>query len=221
MKKQKPNSSPVESSVIPKKKVKANSLEEQVKMLEEENLALRLQLKVGKETSKQDEQGKDEIVSRISQLLENNASEDELRGILKSYVVRYSDSSSDHEGSTDKHMLHIKRLLAPTKVTKMCLWALNQDDSFFKPVLSTHDSLFAIICERIEATLDQMEEFKSYRENARALTKGLRYSDRECDDLRNRLNRKNRALAEEMFELQEILTPRQLAKMIVWANRNR
>jgi hypothetical protein len=203
-----------------RKKSKAMGLEQQTKMLEEENLALRLQLKVGKETLKQDEQKKEDLLTRISDLVENNGSEDELKGLLKSYVVRYSDCSSDHAESVDNHMVQIQRLLGPTKVTKLCLWALNQDEDFFKPVLSPQESLFQIMSEAIEATLDQTEEFKNYRHNAKVLTRGLRYTDRECDDLKQRLKRKNRALAEEMHELQDILTPQQLGKFIVWANKN-
>jgi len=203
-----------------KKKNKTAILEQQVKQLEEENLSLRLQLKVGKETTKHDEQKKDDIVSKIEHSLNMNASEDELKGLLKSYIVRYSDCSADHAEVVDNHMVLIQRLLAPTKVTKLCLWALNQDDDFFRPVLSPRESLFHIISEACEATLDQTEEFKNYRHNAKVLTRGLRFSDRECDDLKQRLKRKNRALAEEMHELQDILTPRQFAKFIVWANRD-
>jgi hypothetical protein len=203
-----------------RKKTKAMGLEQQVKMLEEENLSLRLQLKVGKESVKQDEQKKDDLLAKISFLMENNGPEEELKGALKSYVVRYSDWSADHEETVDNHMMQIQKLLAPTKVTKLCLWVLSQDEDFFKPVLSPNESLFHIMTEVVEASLDQAEEFKNYRHNARILTKGLRFSDRECEDLRLRLKRKNRTLAEEMHELQDILTPQQFGKFVLWANRN-
>jgi hypothetical protein len=203
-----------------RKKSKILALEQQVKLLEEENLALRLQIKVGKETLKQDEGKKEDLLSKIAVLVRKDNSEDELKGLLMSYVVRYSDCSEDHSQSVDNHMVQIQRLLAPTKVTKLCLWALNQDEEFYKPVLSPNESLFQIMSDAIEATLDQTEEFKAYRQNARTLNKGLRLTDRECDDLRQRLKRKNRALAEEMHELQDILSLKQFAKFILWANRN-
>ena len=209
------------ATTAPKKRSKAMGLEQQAKMLEEENLDLRLQLKIGKESMKQDEEKKDDILAQISgALTQHNPDKDHLKGLLKSYTVRYSDWSQDHADSVDNHMTQIQRLLAPTKVTKLCLWALNQDDEFFKPVLSPHESLFQIMTESIEASLDQGEEFKNYRQNAKLLTRGLRFTDRECDDLRERLKRKNRALAEEMHEMQDILTPEQLAKLILWANKN-
>ena len=213
---------PVKETQPQRKKTKGMGLEQQAKMLEEENLSLRLQLKVGKETVKQDEQKKEDLLNRIAHLVANNhGSDDELKGQLKSYVVRYSDCSSDHAESVDNHMVQIQRLLAPTKVTKLCLWALNQEEEFFKPVLSPQESLFQVMCDAIETTLDQTEEFKNYRHNARVLTRGLRFTDRECDDLRQRLKRKNRAIAEEMHELQDILTPKQLGKFIIWANRDK
>src|SRR5262249_24873044 len=155
--------------------------EQQCKMLEEENLSLRLQLKVGKETMKHDEQKKDDLLAKIATLIENPALEDELRGALKSYDVRYSECRSDNAEAVDNDLFQIQHLLAHTKVTKLCLWALNQDEEFFKPVLSPNESLYQIMVDAIEATLDQAEEFKNYRQNARTLTRGVRFTDRECD----------------------------------------
>ena len=112
------------------------------------NLNLRLQLKVGKESIKQNEQVKEEMLKTLQAALQPNASQEDLKAALKAYLVRYSDSSSEHEDSAENHMGHIQRLLTPTKATKMVLWVLNQDDDFFKPVLSPNDSLFSIMAQR-------------------------------------------------------------------------
>ncbi|KAH9262297.1 hypothetical protein BASA82_000654 [Batrachochytrium salamandrivorans] len=206
-----------------KKKNKAASLEDQVKQLEDENQALRLQLKVGKESGKHNEQDKADLLDKITTLLKHSTDahgEEALKAALKSYIVRFSDCSSDHAATVDNHVTQIRRLLAPTKMTRLTLWALNQDDEFFKPTLTPNDSLFSIMNNAMEATPDQLEHFKGYRANARGLVHKLRYTERACDDLIARLRRKNRALNEELHELQEILTPQQLANLLVWSNQN-
>lgn len=206
-----------------KKKNKAASLEDQVKQLEDENQALRLQLKVGKESGKHNEQDRADLLGKITTLLKHSTDahgEEALKAALKSYICRFSDCSSDHATTVDNHVTQIRRLLAPTKMTRLTLWALNQDDDFFKPTLTPNDSLFSIMNNTMEATPDQLEHFKGYRANARSLVHKLRYTERACDDLIARLRRKNRALNEELHELQEILTPQQLANLLVWSNQN-
>lgn len=53
------------------------------------------------------------------------------------------------------------------------------------------------------------------------MAKDLRFTIRACEDLEKRMHRKNHALAEEMKELRKILSPEQMAKFIVWVNKNK
>jgi hypothetical protein len=85
---------------------------------------------------------------------------------------------------------------------------------------SGSSSIWSILMSEIGANEEQKEKIKAHRNDARLMAKDLRFTLRECDDLKRRMERKNQALGEEMKELQKILTPVQLAKFILWVNNN-
>mmetsp|Transcript_10742 Transcript_10742/g.18971 ORF Transcript_10742/g.18971 Transcript_10742/m.18971 type:complete len:271 (-) Transcript_10742:47-859(-) len=211
----------------PKKKrnEKITELEERVNALESENLQLRLQLKVGKETVQRDAREKVEITQQLDVLISKNAPDQELQSVLETYVKNFSDYGAVRIDSLQRHMEHLERLLQPTQVTKMCMWSLHQDDEFYEPA-ETHlsstssPSIWSILMEEIGASDDQKDKIKAHRKISRFMAKELRFTLRECDDLKRRMERKNQALGEEMKELQKILTPAQLAKFILWVNNN-
>ncbi|GBG32439.1 Hypothetical Protein FCC1311_086642 [Hondaea fermentalgiana] len=209
-----------------KKKEKVNDLEERVNKLESENLQLRLQLKVGKETVQRDAQEKLEITQRLEEMLSRGASDTELQAVLETYVKKFSDYGEVRTDSIRRHMEQLERLLLPTQVTKMCMWSLHQDDDFYDSTseqnlnASGAGSIWSMIMREIGASEEQKEKIKGHRNDARQMAKDLRFTLRECDDLKRRMERKNQALGEEMKELQKILTPAQLARFILWVNNN-
>jgi hypothetical protein len=209
-----------------RKKEKVNDLEERVNALESENLQLRLQLKVGKETVARDAQEKMEVTHQLEQMIKREASDAEVQSVLETYVKKFSDYGAVRTSSIQRHMEQLERLLLPTQVTKMCMWSLHQDDDFYE---STNDSgmgssgsssIWSILMSEIGANEEQKEKIKAHRNDARLMAKDLRFTLRECDDLKRRMERKNQALGEEMKELQKILSPVQLAKFILWVNSN-
>mmetsp|Transcript_35469 Transcript_35469/g.56738 ORF Transcript_35469/g.56738 Transcript_35469/m.56738 type:complete len:267 (-) Transcript_35469:2207-3007(-) len=209
-----------------RKKEKVNDLEERVNELETENLQLRLQLKVGKETVQRDAQEKLEITQKLDEMIKNGATDEQVQNVLETYVKKFSDYGIVRTESIKRHMEQLERLLLPTQVTKMCMWSLHQDDDFYEST-SSHSidaggegSIWAIVMKEIEASNEQKEKIKGHRMDARLMAKDLRFTTRECDDLKRRMERKNQALGEEMKELQKILTPVQLAKFILWVNNN-
>jgi hypothetical protein len=116
-----------------------------------------------------------------------------------------------------KHGVYVSSLLTHTH-THM------QDDDFYSSLdRSTgfaSNGLWAIICDVLEATEEQKEKIKHFREDARRLAMHLRHTFRQAEDLRRRVESKNHALAVEMVELQSVLTAKQLAKFILWVNNN-
>jgi len=208
----------------PRQKEKVNDLEERVNALENENLQLRLQLKVGKETVQRDAQEKLEITSRLTKMINEGTSDEALKSVLETYVKKFSDYGGVRTESIRRHMDQLEKLLLPTQVTKMCMWALHQDDDFYESTseanLGPGRNIWQLIMQEINASEEQREKIKAHRNDARLMAKDLRFTLRECDDLKRRMERKNQALGEEMKELQKILTPMQLAKFILWVNNN-
>jgi hypothetical protein len=208
-------------------------LEERVRQLQAENLELKLQLKVGKEPNvSAEEKGKQDLTRDLAQAIARKAPDAELRSLLRTYVVRFSDIGEDREKLVEKHMDQLERMLMPSQVTKMCMWTLQQQDFFETattaaagapqpvPVEDDTESVWATMLRVIQASPDQVEKFKTYREDARTLSRGLRFMTRECADLRQRVSMKNKAVGEEVRALQDILTPTQLAKYLIFVQEN-
>jgi hypothetical protein len=197
-------------------------LEEKVKSLEEENIRLKSQLRVGKEPVSLDEQAKQQLTDKIDDMVNSGAPDKDIKVILKEYVIRFSDYGTDRSKIVAKHMDQLDHLLAPTQISKLCMWSLHQDDEFFRSTSaeSPDYSLWAKMCKEIEATPEQQEQFKKYRENAVQLTRELRFTNRECQELRKKLSKKNQAFGTEMAELSAILTPTQMARFVLFVSKN-
>ena len=206
------------------KRGKIQSLEDRVRALEEDNQQLKSQLRIGKEPVSLDEQARHELTAKLEEMVNHKAPESELKAVLKQYVIKFSDYGPDRSRLVEKHMDQLDRLLAPTQISKLCMWSLHQDDEFFRsttiPDGDSADSLWAVMCREIEATPEQQEQFKKYRDNAIQLTRELRFTNRECQDLRQRLKRKNKAFADEMAELSTVLTPAQMARFVLFVSKN-
>jgi hypothetical protein len=207
------------------KKGKVEGLEAKVRQLEEENQVLKSQLRIGKEPVTLDEQARQELTTKLDELVNAGAADTEIYKVLKQYVIKFSDYGPDRSRLVEKHMEQLDRLLAPTQISKLCMWSLHQDEDFFRATnydlnSDQPDSLWAVMCKEIEATPEQQEQFKKYREQAIQLTRELRFTNRECQDLRQRLARKNKAFAEEMAELSQILTPKQMALFVLFVSHN-
>jgi uncharacterized coiled-coil protein SlyX len=201
------------------KRGKLSFLEERVKALEEENVLLKSQLRVGKEPVSLDEQAKQELTNKLDEMVQNRLPDKEIKVALKEYVIRFSDYGTDRSRIVEKHMDQLDYLLAPTQLSKLCMWSLHQDEEFFKST-GGDDSLWAVMCREIDATPEQQEQFKKYRDNAIQLTRELRFTNRECQDLRQRLRQKNKAFGKEMAELSTILTPTQMALFVLFVSKN-
>ena len=202
-----------------KRKEKSNELADRVNKLEEENLRLRMQLKIGKETSERDVEEKERLFASLEQLVRDpDATTEKVEELLDEYLKNHSDYGERRRVQIQTHLTQLERLLLPSQVTKMAMWTLNQQDSFYaKDGIS---NLWKGIMDQIGASDDQTQKIKSKRDDARKLALELRSASRECKDLKHRMKRKNAALSSEMGELRTILSPVQLAKFIIWVNKN-
>ena len=58
------------------------------------------------------------------------------------------------------HLNQLEKLLLPTKTTKMSLWALQQDKSFFQKAKSP---MFDLLSKELELTQEQIEKIQERR----------------------------------------------------------
>ncbi|CAN0076067.1 unnamed protein product [Ascophyllum nodosum] len=111
-----------------KKKLKEN-LEAQLATLEEENLNLRLQLKVGDEAEDAEHSEIKEIKARLDDMVSRGVSEGQILQTMDLLKERYADYGSVHTSAADFHLDQLSRLLLPTLTTRACMHAVLQFDS--------------------------------------------------------------------------------------------
>ena len=114
-----------------RKKDHVSNLEVKLQALEAENLELKTQLKIGREAIAREEIEKNKFVEKISNLLKSNSSEAKIAELIKEFGDRYADYGKDRQAAVAYHLSQVERLLLPTQVTRMCLWSLQQPDSFY------------------------------------------------------------------------------------------
>jgi hypothetical protein len=194
-------------------------VEERCRQLERENMELRGQLKAGKEAMKQEEKEKNRVCEELEQMIQRGASEKELAEKIDNFKEQYSDYGHGRRSALSYHLHQIERLLLPTQVTKMCIWALRQDDSFWQDE-EDETSLPVILAKELGLTEEQKKKIQQQRGSISLICQNLKNALSLLDELKIEVIQKNSTLDMEMDKLQNILTPTQRAKFIVWVTNN-
>ncbi|KAG9399272.1 hypothetical protein AC1031_012229 [Aphanomyces cochlioides] len=195
-------------------------VEERCKLLEKENMELRSQLKAGKEAMKQEEDEKYQICQELEKMIRDGASENDLAAKIDNFKEQYSDYGQARRSALSYHLHQLERLLMPTQVTKMCIWALKQDDAFWEDGAEDETSLLSILTHDLGLTEEQRKTIQSHRGAVVKICENLRLALKLLNELKHDVEAKNITLDTEMDQLQNILTPTQRAKFIVWVTNN-
>ncbi|KAL8007427.1 putative cAMP response element binding (CREB) protein [Plasmopara halstedii] len=194
-------------------------VEERCRQLERENMELRGQLKAGKEAIRQEEKEKNRVCEELEKMIKCGASEKELAEKIDNFKEQYSDYGHGRRSALSYHLHQIERLLLPTQVTKMCIWALRQDDSFWQEE-EDETSLPVILAKELGLSEDQKKKIQQQRGSISLICENLKSALELLAELKTEVTNKNSTLDTEMEKLQNILTPTQRAKFIVWVTNN-
>ncbi|RHY02886.1 hypothetical protein DYB25_001194 [Aphanomyces astaci] len=195
-------------------------VEERCKLLEKENMELRSQLKAGKEAMKQEEDEKYQICHELEHMITEGASEQDLAAKIDNFKeVCILGGFRTRRSALSYHLHQLERLLMPTQVTKMCIWALKQDDAFWEDG-EDETSLLSILTHDLGLTEEQRKNIQSHRGAIVKICDNLRLALKLLNELKQDVEEKNITLDTEMDQLQNILTPTQRAKFIVWVTNN-
>jgi hypothetical protein len=187
-------------------------VEERCRQLERENMELRGQLKAGKEAIRQEEKEKNRVCEELEQMIQRGASEKELAEKIDNFKEQYSDYGHGRRSALSYHLHQIERLLLPTQVTKMCIWALRQDDSFWADE-EDETSLPVILAKELGLSEDQKKKIQQQRGSISLICENLKSALGLLAELKTEVTNKNSTLDMEMDKLQNILTPTQRAKV--------
>uniref|UniRef100_M4BKZ2 BZIP domain-containing protein n=1 Tax=Hyaloperonospora arabidopsidis (strain Emoy2) TaxID=559515 RepID=M4BKZ2_HYAAE len=188
-------------------------VEERCRQLERENMELRGQLKAGKEAIRQEEKEKNRVCEELEKMIQLGASEKELAEKIDNFKEQYSDYGHGRRSALSYHLHQIERLLLPTQVTKMCIWALRQDDSFWQDE-EDETSLPVILAKELGLSEDQKKKIQQQRGSISLICENLKSALGLLAELKTEVTNKNSTLDMEMDKLQNILTPTQRAKIL-------
>ncbi|CAM9680040.1 unnamed protein product, partial [Hapterophycus canaliculatus] len=109
-----------------RKKENKERIEAHLASLEEENLNLRLQLKVGDEAEDAENCEILEIKKSLHDLVSRGVDEEQILRTMDLLTERFADYGSAHTSAADFHLAQLSRLLLPTLTTRVCMHAVLQ-----------------------------------------------------------------------------------------------
>lgn len=130
----------------------------------------------------------------------------------------YSDHSKQREEELQFHLSQLAKLAAPTTFTKMSLWTLGQNKSFFtKP---QNHPISGILMKELEITPQQGRKILMQRAKIQDCCMNIKKGLELIAELKSLCLKKQKIFAERMSKCQEILTPEQVVKLLVWIDDN-
>lgn len=201
--------------------------------LEAENMDLKMRLKIGKEAIISEQREKQQIKEQMREMLQRNANEQEIAQFLNMYKVTYSDYGPKRREKLHFHLSRIRELLLPTQVTKLSLYSVEQgvdmlrrdhvikEDPMSAPESATATmSLWGILAEELEVSDEQQRQILERRAAIKTVRDDLNHTLSIVKKLEEVTDEKNTALEAQVAQLQQILTPSQATKFIIWVKEN-
>eukprot|EP01031_Cornospumella_fuschlensis_P035653 gene35653-43242_t len=220
-----------------RKKEKKLLLRQQLAHLEADNLQLRLKLQVGEDNK--DASGDDQsvfITNKLNEMIKEGATESEIQRAIQELKERFSDYGRDRRSAIDFHIAQLKRCLQPTMTTRAILWLMSLAPKYQDPV--TGESLIGTPTDELSALyqslLDEvhpdpaqrrlMVSYTAPRDSELDHFVAINNTTAACNGMLERIVdivcNKNDSLDQEMANVQSTLTPRQIAKFILWIDKN-
>lgn len=144
------------------------------------------------------------------------ADQKELQNLLTEYSAMYADYGEYRKKEIAFHLSQLEHLLLPTQTTKMCLWAMQQDKSFY----STESALFNIFCQEIGITEEQTIKLQERKEKISLLTSQLKETLSLLQKFKLLLEDKHKKFDDTCGSAGKIASPKQVVAFLLWISNN-
>ena len=105
-----------------RKKERVAELEARLKRLEQENMQLRVQLRIGRETDEKETAEKWRITNLLGEMIKRGESDDTISETIHMFTERYADYGKERRVACRYHLDYLEKLLVPTQVSvSLCL----------------------------------------------------------------------------------------------------
>ena len=201
-----------------RKKPRLEDCETRLAQLRSENATLKHHLANITNKNRVVDEERAEAEARLGEMVREGASEDRVAPVLAKFSEAYSDYGNRRQEELNFHLDQLEKLAKPTTITKMTLWTMGQSDQFFyKP---KRNPIAGILMRELDVTPAQGRKIVERRDRIRAVCENIRH----CLVLMGKLNalcrHKQKVFHDRMTKCQEILTPVQVARLLVWVDTN-
>ena len=203
-----------------KKKATKEDCERRLRDLREENETLKRHLEMVrnktaqfKKKRKMQEQNMKQLVL-LSSKGNNIQYQKELRASLNQFTETYSDYGKIRQDELFFHLNQLEKSAAPTTFTKMSLWTLGQNESFFTQ--PKHHPISGILRKELDITPAQVRKIVAQRFKIQALCQNIKEVLQLIADLKALCQKKQKVFSDRMSKCQEILRPEQVTRLLVW-----
>lgn len=197
-----------------------------MKRLRETNSELEIQLKVykskaGETSSGRGNRGVEEEnrriaeMQRIEEMIKQRCKEEEIALRVKTHIQLYSDYGEERRNVINTQFEQLRSIMMPTKITKMLLWLLEQDDSFF-----TSSEIWETLLKDIKIDNLQKERFLALRNHLGKHNTSFKQSVHKLHLLEQEILRNMSHREDQMVKVTQIFKPLQQAKFLHWVENN-
>eukprot|EP01038_Epipyxis_sp_PR26KG_P007984 gene7984-10827_t len=149
--------------------------------------------------------------------MDKNVDDPELAELVEKYTEIYADYGKCRQREVAFHLHQLEKLILPTKTTKMCLWTLQQDESFYQ---KNKSPMYDILSKELDLTTEQVQKIQDRRERIGGLLGQLKESLNLIESLKTSIANKHEAYDGICGRVQEAVTPRQTVLFQLWINQN-
>jgi len=150
---------------------------------------------------------------------DKNVSSAKLDEVVANHLEMYADYGNARHEELTFHLEQLEKLAAPTTVTKMSLWTLGQSDEFYRNYKRPH-SLAGILMRELDISPQQGKQIMVHRKTIQRLADNIQASRVLLKKLKNLCLHKQKVFRDRMVKCQEILTPLQVVKLLLWVDNN-
>jgi len=144
----------------------------------------------------------------MRELVNSRSSDASLQAAVQSFTDLYSDYGKHRHEELSFHLDQLQLLANPTNVTKMGLWTLQQEGN----------PIAGILQRELGISLAQGKKIMEQKQKIRTLSDNMK----ECWALLSKLSelctQKTSIFNDRMSKCREILTPRQVVRLIIWVD---
>lgn len=199
-----------------RKKPRLSECETKLAQLKAENEQLKRHLQNVSNKAHKFDMEKEEAGKNIARLIHDpNAGPHEMEMSVSKFSDMYSDYGINRQQELSFHLEQLQRLVNPADSTKMGLWTLGQSNRGTKK-----NPIAGILVKELDITPQQGRKILDQSEKIRKLCDNLKEAHSLLVKLKILCEKKTRCFQDRMSKCTEILTSKQVARLIIWINEH-